>query len=76
MIGILLQQDGLYYLSLLKELNAFRVYEILHPDTAVLFSSPAAMERDGCSFDLKERGSIPRLLCELREKYHEIRDAD
>jgi predicted ATPase len=70
-LGILLQQDGLYYLELLKELNAFRVYEIRHPDTAVLFSSPAAMERDGCSFDLKERGSIPRLLCELREKYPE-----
>ena len=64
-------QDGLYYHELLKELNAFRVYEIRHPDTAALFSSPAAMERDGCSFDMKERGSIPRLLCELSEKYPE-----
>ena len=67
----LMLQDGLYYHELLKELNNFRVYEILHPDTAALFSSPAAMERDGCSFDMKERGSIPRLLCELSEKYPE-----
>lgn len=72
-MSTLLLQDGLYFLSLLKELNAFHVYEVHHSDAPGLFPSPVpaplSAESENGSPGPDEPGSIPRLLCELREKY-------
>lgn len=73
----LLQQDSLYCRELLCGLGSFWVSEVRHPDTAWMFSSAVPIKPDSpASGGLSQPGSIPRALCELREKYHEIRDAD
>ena len=73
----LLQQDSLYCRELLCGLGSFRVSEVRHQDTAGMFSSAVPIKPDSpASGGLSQPGSIPRALCELREKYHEIRDAD
>ena len=65
----LLQQDSLYCRELLCGLGSFRVSEVRHQDTAGMFSSAVPRKPDSNAFELNQPGSIPRALCELREKY-------
>ena len=65
----LLQQDGLYCRELLSGQGSFRVSEVRHRDAAWMFSSAVPIKPDSNAFELNQPGSIPRALCELREKY-------
>lgn len=65
----LLQQDSLYCRELLCGLGSFRGSEVRHQDTAGMFSSAVPRKPDSNAFELNQPDSIPRALCELREKY-------